>query len=113
MKEFPNCLIKYQMKIMVDEKIKRIEKLIFNSIEEINNQLPENQLETGYNTPPATENVSSITIAGDATGTITISFTPKAGNGTIILVPTFSNQSITWQCKGGTLQSKYRPPVCR
>ena len=28
---------------MVYEKIKRIEKLIFNSIEEINNQLPENQ----------------------------------------------------------------------
>ncbi len=78
-----------------------------------NNQLPANQAATGYESPAATENVSSIVIA-DKTGDIVITYTPKAGNGTLIMTPSLKAQGeITWTCKEGTLAAKYRPANCR
>jgi type IV pilus assembly protein PilA len=78
-----------------------------------NNALPANQAATGYVTPAATGNVTSIAIA-DATGAITITYTAAAGNGTIILAPTLqANGDVTWTCTGGTLLDKYRPANCR
>ena len=78
-----------------------------------NNALPANQAATGYVSPTATPNVTSIAIA-DATGAITITYTAAAGNGTIILNPTLqANGDVTWTCTGGTLQDKYRPASCR
>ncbi len=77
------------------------------------NALPANQEATGYTShEPATNYVQSITIG--ANGVITISYTPAAGDGTIILVPTLQESGgLTWTCNTGTLPSKYRPADCR
>ncbi len=77
------------------------------------NALPSSQAETGYTSPAATANVSSIMI-GDQ-GVITITYTSVAGGGTLVLTPTMEKVGgeITWDCKGGTLASKYRPANCR
>ena len=78
-----------------------------------NNQLPVNQAATGYESPASTENVASIVIA-DKTGDIIITYTPKSGDGTLVLTPTLeANGVMSWSCKEGTLPAKYRPASCR
>lgn len=70
------------------------------------------QTDTGYITPAATANVTSIAIA--AGGTITITYTAAAGGGTIIMVPTYTAANgVTWTCNTGSLLAKYRPASCR
>lgn len=86
---------------------------------------------SGYSQPAATSNVSTVTIAQD-TGTITVTFTNRAGavgtNDDITFVPNSSGAalagtatgstvptggSISWICTGGDLAPKYRPAACR
>lgn len=77
-----------------------------------NNALPATQVATGYTSPAATTNVTSIVIG--AAGVITITYTARAGGGTIIMTPTLTaNGDVTWICTGGTLLPKYRPASCR
>ena len=75
-------------------------------------------LTTGYSAPGATPNVASIAIAAD--GVITVTYTARAGGGTIIMQPnpvlvvgTPPTDRIRWECTGGTLAQKYRPSECR
>jgi type IV pilus assembly protein PilA len=71
------------------------------------------QAATGYQSPNATPNVTSIAITG-GTGAITVTYTAAAGGGTIILTPTLAaGQPVTWTCTGGSLDDRYRPAVCR
>lgn len=78
-----------------------------------NNALPANQAATGYTSPAPTTNVASITIA-DTTAVITISYTPVAGGGTVLLTPKLSaNGDVTWSCSAGTQPKKYLPASCR
>lgn len=90
---------------------------------------------SGWTAPTATDNVSAIAIAA-GTGEVTITYQPRAGNGTLVLsprdggpagaaldagtVPTAGN--ITWNCKAqgstkagtaGTLAAKFAPSECR
>lgn len=77
-----------------------------------NNALPATQAATGYVSPAATPNVTSITIA--AAGVITITYTAAAGGGTIVMTPTLrANGDVSWVCNGGSLLTKYRPASCR
>jgi type IV pilus assembly protein PilA len=77
-----------------------------------NNALPGSQAATGYVSPAATTNVSSIAIA--ANGVTTVTYTATAGGGTIVLTPTLqANGDVTWDCTQGTLNAKYRPASCR
>lgn len=79
-----------------------------------NNALPATQAATGYTTPLATDNVTSIAVADDGTALITITYTAAAGNGTIVMTPILeANGDVTWDCTGGTLLDKYRPASCR
>ncbi|QBR83524.1 pilin [Legionella israelensis] len=80
-----------------------------------NNALPATQAATGYTSPAATDNVQDISIAGDGTAAITITYTAAASGGTLILTPTLqANGDVTWDCStGGTLLDKYRPANCR
>lgn len=88
-------------------------KLAVSETAMTNNALPATQAETGYTTPAATVNVTSITIT-NVTATIVITYTAAAGAGTIILAPTLTaNGDVTWTCTGGTLLAKYRPANCR
>lgn len=78
-----------------------------------NNALPATQAETGYVSPAATPNVTSIAIG--ANGVITITYTAAAGGGTLLMTPTLqANGDVTWDCAtGGSLLDKYRPASCR
>ena len=78
---------------------------------------------SGWTAPTATAGVSGLAIDASS-GTITITYTAKAGNGTITMVPQSSGValasgtvptggSIDWSCVGGTLDAKYRPAQCR
>lgn len=75
-------------------------------------------LATGWQAPNATDNVTSVGIGAD--GQITITYTARAGNGTIILAPspalvagTIPANSIDWTCTGGSLDPRFRPASCR
>jgi type IV pilus assembly protein PilA len=72
----------------------------------------------GWTTPSATPNVSLLEIS--AAGLITITYTARAGGGTIIMTPAPvlvagvpPANAIQWTCTGGTLAAKYRPANCR
>lgn len=79
-------------------------------------------LGAGVASPSVTTNVASVAVA-DADGQITVTFTARAGNGTIIIVPMSAGAAlvsgippadrISWDCKSGTLPLAYRPAACR
>ena len=81
----------------------------------------------GFVAPSASSNLASLTIS-QANGSITATTTSRAGNGTIIFVPTSGGAalvggaasstvptggSIQWACNTGTVVAKYRPAQCR
>lgn len=79
-------------------------------------------LDAGWAAPSQTASVNAVAV-DPANGTITMTFTPAAGNGNITMVPTSAGAalvagvppatSINWDCTGGTLLPKYRPSNCR
>jgi len=91
-------------------------------------------LNLGFQAPLATTNVTSLALDG-TTGEITITYTAKAGNGTVILSPrdggaggaalasgTIPTNQISWNCNAagstkagtvGSLLAKYAPAECR
>jgi type IV pilus assembly protein PilA len=79
-------------------------------------------LDAGWDQPQATDDVTSVVITG-GTGVITITYTARAGGGTIVMTPEDSAGGLTagdipdgaieWDCTGGTLDDKYRPSNCR
>jgi type IV pilus assembly protein PilA len=79
----------------------------------INNALPKRQEDAHYISPPATANVASVTV--EPGGLVVVHYTPLAGSGTLIFRPIIdANGTINWDCKeGGTLESKYRPSMCK
>lgn len=104
----------YTIRARVTEGLSRASsaKMAVSETAITNNALPATQAATGYVSPAATPNVSSIVIG--ANGIITITYTQAAGNGTIIMTPTLQpNGDVTWICTGGSLQTKYRPASCR
>ncbi len=75
--------------------------------------MPSGNIAHGFVAPEPTENVQSVSIDQN-TGEITITYTAKAGDGTIVMVPTAKpTGQIIWSCKEGTLPAKYRPSQCR
>lgn len=88
-------------------------KIAVSEVVTVTGAYPPTQAETGYESPPATNNVSDISIG--ANGIIIVTFTPQAGNGTIILQPTIigGSNGVSWDCTGGTLLDRYRPAICR
>lgn len=85
-------------------------------------------LAAGYSEPGVTSNVSSIQVDG-SNGNITVTFTSRAGGGTMVFAPSSSGAalvgtatgslvptggSLSWDCAtNGTLPLKYRPATCR
>ncbi|MDE2288891.1 pilin [Pandoraea sp.] len=92
-------------------------------------------LAAGWTPPMATDNVASIA-TNDTNGTITVTYTERAGNGTLVLTPKAAYGSdatagalaagktpsgqISWTCESkdgansaATLDPKYAPAECR
>ena len=87
-------------------------KLAVSETAMTNNALPATQAATGYTTPAATGNVTSIAVG--ANGVITITYTAAAGGGTIIMTPTLTaNGDVTWDCTLGSFLPKNLPASCR
>jgi len=104
----------YTIKARVAEGLSMVSsaKLAVSESTAVMNRLPEDQASTGYVTPQPTRDVDSIVIGPQ--GVITITYSARIGGGTIIFTPTFqSGTDIIWSCRGGTLQSSYRPAICR
>ena len=76
-------------------------------------RFPNHQQDTNFTSPSPTANVENISIASQ-TGKITIIYTEKAGNGSLILSPKVSKDGqLTWDCDEGSLANQYRPSVCK
>lgn len=64
-----------------------------------------------------TDNVDSISIAGNTSGvtiTITYSIPALGANNTIVLTPSsIASNRVVWSCKQGSVLNKYRPANCR
>lgn len=79
-------------------------------------------LSAGWVPPGGSDNVVGVTVT-PSNGVITITYTQKAGGGTIILTPTVNGQPVVagsapgialfWDCTGGTVRGAYRPSNCR
>jgi len=80
-------------------------------------------LALGWTAPSATQNVASLSVS-DTNGTITITYTARAGGSDIQLVPSAEGATalatgtpptgaIQWFCTAGGLAQKYRPSNCR
>lgn len=79
---------------------------------------PTNNLTAGVSLTISSTYVTSV-VVGDL-GTILITYNnaaqkiPELGAGnTIILIPTFSNGTVRWECSTGGVVSKFRPARCR
>jgi type IV pilus assembly protein PilA len=96
-----------------------------------NAMLGASSLALGISSPTATANVSSLNVAGN-TGEVTVTYTPIAGSGALVLRPTSAGsalasgvipqQTIIWTCfaagktnapTAATLDSRYAPADCR
>ncbi|WP_212677060.1 pilin [Pandoraea sp. PE-S2R-1] len=91
---------------------------------------------SGWQVPSATDNVNSVNIDG-STGNVSIAYTQRAGDGTLVLVPMQTGADgkpkvlesgkapegqVVWTCyaqgrdgapSGATLSAKVAPPECR
>ena len=76
------------------------------------NALPANPHALNFHAPEPTDNISEITIGQN--GVIAIHYTERAGQGSLLLIPTVKKEGrLAWCCDGGTLPEKYRPHVCQ
>ena len=66
---------------------------------------------------PAGSTITGNTVKSVAVGTggaITVTLNDKVtDNATMVLSPSAAAGSVTWACKGGTLDAKFRPSECR
>jgi len=79
-----------------------------------NNTWPANNTSAGLatNTDIKGNAVTSVTVSGSQ---ITVAYNSKVDStsNTLILAATASGGAITWDCKTGTVDPKYRPSNCR
>jgi type IV pilus assembly protein PilA len=86
-------------------------RLAINQYTKINKRLPVDPLALHYSPPELPTNIISINI--DKNAIITITYAPDAGGGTITLAPTIQGDKVTWNCNGGNIDHRYRPPSCK
>ena len=79
-----------------------------------NNAWPSNNASAGLASSTAiTGNaVTKVEVSGSQV-TVTYNSKVDATNNTLILAATASGGAITWDCKAGTVDAKYRPSNCR
>jgi type IV pilus assembly protein PilA len=76
-------------------------------------------LNSGWNAPSATDNVSSVSVDG-STGVITVVTTARAGGVSITLTPSpsltagsIASERIQWRCAAPAASHRYVPANCR
>lgn len=72
---------------------------------------------TAYGLAPSTSitgnNVNSVAVGANGVITVTYKADQAINTKTVVLTPTVTAGGITWDCKGGTVDAKYRPANCR
>ncbi|MCG8313940.1 MAG: pilin [Pseudomonadales bacterium] len=94
-------------------KIEETKQKMENFIQRVN-FIPNSNLDAGLPEKISGPYISSIRINDNGKMLVTFSSpenTPIDGQ-TIQWVPTLSNKVITWDCSGGSMPKKYRPPEC-
>ena len=68
----------------------------------------------------ATTYVTDLQVANDGSGSFTITYNTAlgkipelGGDNTLVMVPSFGNGAVRWECSSGTVLPKYRPARCR
>jgi len=79
---------------------------------------PGNNLAAGLATNIVSSLVTGIVVSG--AGIITVTYNagvgriPELGStNTMIITPSFTGSSITWNCRGGNVVARFRPSTCR
>ena len=89
-----------------------------NSIAEfyiLNNDWPENLQEAGLSGVPtdyANKGVQSVDVTTGGVIVVTSDVATLEGE-TIEFAPSFEDNRVSWDCRGGTLDARFRPPSCR
>lgn len=92
-------------------------KLAVAETQQSSGSFPSTNAAAGVNSTLSTTYVNAITISEG--GVITIAFNNSelgigsSGVSTIKMTPSIIDGSVYWQCAGGSLENKYRPPSCR
>jgi type IV pilus assembly protein PilA len=80
--------------------------------------MPTTNAIAGLGTTISSTYVDAVTVG--AAGTILITYETGAGripelgaNNTIIMTPTFLNNTVRWECNGGSVVDRFRPARCR
>lgn len=81
-----------------------------------NGRLPESNASAGLSEAASINgnDVGAVKVGADGVIEVTFSSGTEAINAsTIILTPTTADGAVTWDCRGGNLEPKYRPSSCR
>ena len=79
-----------------------------------NNVWPDNNTSAGLATDTDIKGNGVTSVGVGANGVITVTYNNKVENGkTIAITPTTTAGGVTWDCKSGDLNAKYRPAECR
>ena len=108
----------YQVRAKVSEgmNLSGAVKLAVAETKSSTGAFPDNEGAAGVSTTIKGNNVSSVAV-GDS-GLITVTYSGigalAAGSDTLVLDPTFTGGSVTWDCKtSSTVPAKYLPAACR
>ena len=79
---------------------------------------PSTNAGAGVATAISSTYVTSVTVGGG--GTIQITYNTAAGkipelggSNTLVMTPTFSGNTVRWECNGGSVEDKFKPSRCR
>ncbi len=110
----------YQVRAKVSEgmNLSGAVKLAVAETKSSSGSFPVDASSAGVSTTIKGNNVSSVVVGSSpSSGTITVTYSgigALGANNTLVLVPTFTGGSVTWNCKDdSTVEPKYLPAACR
>ncbi len=92
-------------------------KLAVAETQQTSGSFPTSNVTAGVQATLSSTYVDSVSVG--TAGVITIAYKnselgiSSSGVSTIQMEPSAINGSVYWQCQGGSLANKYRPPICR
>lgn len=109
----------YSIRVKVGEGLSLVTsvKVAVSETHQSSGSFPSNNNQAGVSARISSAYVRSIKVGNE--GIITIAFNDAAlgiqnsNSSTLVFTPLFGGSSVMWDCTGGSLQSKFKPPNCR
>ncbi len=76
-------------------------------------QAPSSNAEMGLPETVQSPNIAALTVAPGGVMTIELKGDPSLDGKTMVWTPEIVDKAVYWNCEGGSLDGKYRPPRCR